>query len=40
MPVAEAYQMVKDGRINNSMAVIATQWLMLERETLKKRWGI
>lgn len=40
IPVDEAYAMTKDGRINNSMAVIAVQWLMLERAGLKKRWGI
>lgn len=34
----EAYAMARDGRINNSMAVLALQWLMLERETLKQRW--
>lgn len=37
--VEDAYAMVKDGRIANSMAVIAVQWLMLERHTLKARWG-
>lgn len=40
VPVTEAYQMVKDGKIANSMAVIAVQWLMLEREALKARWGV
>ena len=40
LPVSEAYQMVKDGRINNSMAVISIQWLMLERHALKERWGL
>lgn len=40
VPVAEAYAMTKDGRINNSMAVLAIQWLMLERDTVRKAWGI
>jgi len=40
LPVSKAYAMVKDGRINNSMAVISIQWLMLEREALKQRWGV
>lgn len=40
VPVTEAYRMVKDGRINNSMAVISIQWLMLERAALKERWGV
>lgn len=38
LPVVEAYGMVKDGRIANSMAVVAIQWLMLEREALRARW--
>lgn len=38
LPVTEAYGMVKDGRIANSMAVVAVQWLMLEREALRARW--
>lgn len=38
LPVTEAYGMVKDGRIANSMAVVAVQWLMLEREVLRARW--
>lgn len=38
LPVVEAYGMVKDGRIANSMAVVAIQWLMLEREALRTRW--
>lgn len=39
VPVEEAYAMVKSGRIANSMAVIAVQWLMLERADLRHRWG-
>lgn len=35
----EAYAMVKDGRINNAMAALAVQWLMLERDGLRRRWG-
>lgn len=38
VPVEEAYAMVKDGRVANSMAVIAVQWLMLERPDLRRRW--
>lgn len=38
VPLSEAYAMVKDGRIHNSMAVIAIQWLMLEKATLPARW--
>ncbi|MGE5477381.1 MAG: NUDIX domain-containing protein [Bacteroidales bacterium] len=39
VPVTEAYRMVREGRINNSMAVIAVQWLMLERDGLRQRWN-
>lgn len=38
--VEEAYRMVKEGRIANSMAVISVQWLMLERAALKARWNV
>lgn len=36
--VDEAYDMVRSGRISNSMAVIAIQWLKLERDELRKKW--
>lgn len=39
VPSAEAYAMVRDGRINNSVAVMAIQWLMLEKDALRTRWG-
>lgn len=39
LPLVEAYAMTKDGRINNSMAVLALQWLMLEKAGLTERWG-
>ncbi len=39
LPTDDAYAMVKDGRINNAMAVLALQWLMLERDTIRTRWG-
>ena len=34
----EALAMVRDGRINNSMATVAIQWLALEKDELRKRW--
>ncbi|MBX9634113.1 MAG: NUDIX domain-containing protein [Magnetospirillum sp.] len=40
LPLTEAYAMVRDSRINNSMAVVAIQWLMLEKAALKARWGV
>ena len=36
--VDEAYAMTRDGRINNVMAVLAIQWLMLERDGLRRTW--
>jgi len=36
---AEALAMVRDGRINNSMATVAVQWLALEKERLRLSWG-
>lgn len=38
LPSAEAYAMTKDGRICNSMAVLAIQWLMLEKDAIRARW--
>lgn len=34
----EAITMVKDGRINNAAAIIALQWLQLNRPALRTRW--
>lgn len=34
----EALAMTRDGRINNAMAVLAVQWLALERDALRERW--
>ncbi|AVM73115.1 NUDIX domain-containing protein [Magnetospirillum gryphiswaldense] len=38
LPTDDAYAMTKDGRICNSMAVLAVQWLMLERDHIRARW--
>ncbi|MDO8606517.1 MAG: NUDIX domain-containing protein [Phaeospirillum sp.] len=35
---AEALAMVRDGRINNSMATVAIQWLALEKDDLRRKW--
>jgi ADP-ribose pyrophosphatase len=35
---AEALAMVRDGRINNSMATVAIQWLALEKADLRTKW--
>ncbi len=34
----EAWQAVQDGRMNNAMAIIAIQWLVIHRQALRKRW--
>lgn len=36
----EAWQAVQNGRMNNAMAIIAIQWLMLNRESLHQRWAV
>ncbi len=35
----DAIAMTKDGRINNSVAMISLLWLASERENLKRRWA-
>ncbi len=35
---AEALAMVRDGRISNSMATVAIQWLALEKDHIRKGW--
>ena len=37
-PFAQARERLLAGRIGNAAAVIALQWLMLNRETLRERW--
>jgi ADP-ribose pyrophosphatase len=34
----EAIAMIHDGRINNAAAIIALQWLELNRARLRKGW--
>lgn len=38
VPTDEALGWVRSGRINNVMAVLALQWLALERDALRRRW--
>ncbi len=38
LPVAEALARLKAGRIDNSPAIIALQWLALNREALRRKW--
>ena len=37
--VAEAEKMLIQGRFNNSMIIIAVQWLLMNKEKLRKKWG-
>lgn len=36
----EAYRMVENGKIESAIPIIAIQWLALNREKLKQRWGV
>jgi ADP-ribose pyrophosphatase len=36
--VSEAYAMVEGGLIESAIPIIAIQWLMLNKQTLKERW--
>ncbi len=38
VPRQQAYQMVRDGVIENGASIIALQWLELHRDELKQRW--
>lgn len=38
VPFGEAVQFLKKGRLNNASAMIAVQWLMLNRSDLQNRW--
>lgn len=38
-PAYEAFDMVGNGHVANSMTVIALQWLKLNRELMRDRWG-
>lgn len=38
VPVDEAIAMIADGRINNAAAIMAIQWLQLNRLSLRERW--
>lgn len=34
----EAWQAMLDGRMNNAMAIIALQWLVINKQRLRQRW--
>ncbi|MFC4259112.1 ADP-ribose diphosphatase [Marinobacter lacisalsi] len=35
----EAFNMIRDGRINNAAAIMAIQWLQLNRDRLRDEWN-
>ncbi len=39
VPFAEARARLEDGRIGNAPTIIALQWLILNRESLRQRWS-
>ncbi|MBB3065521.1 NUDIX domain-containing protein [Limibacillus halophilus] len=39
LPFDEAWAMLEEGRIQNSPAIIALQWLKLNRQDVTKRWN-
>ncbi|ROU00592.1 ADP-ribose diphosphatase [Marinobacter sp. R17] len=39
MAADEALRMIADGRINNAAAIIALQWLAMQRQRLKQEWS-
>lgn len=39
MPFAEAMRALADGRVRTSPAVVALQWLALNHDDLRRRWG-
>ena len=40
LPAEEAFQMVQEGKVKTSPAIISLQWLQLNREWLKQLWQI
>lgn len=39
LPAAQAFTMMGDGVIESANAILALQWLQINRETLRQRWG-
>lgn len=35
----EAWQAMQEGRMNNAMAIIAMQWLVINKQALRQRWA-
>lgn len=40
LAVADAFELVKNGKINNAPAMIALQWLQINKEEMDQRWKI
>lgn len=40
MSVDEAREKLKNGQINNAITLIAIQWLLLNKQSLREKWGI
>jgi ADP-ribose pyrophosphatase len=38
LPFEQAWAMLEDGKVQNSPAIIALQWLRLNRDVLRRRW--
>jgi ADP-ribose pyrophosphatase len=39
MDVAEVYQALEDGRINNALSIIAIQWFQLNEKKIREQWS-
>jgi len=39
IPAKQAFEYVRNGRINNAASIIALQWLQLNHESLKSEWA-
>lgn len=38
-PVAEALQLLDEGKVSNAVTIIALQWLALHHDDIRRRWG-
>ncbi len=38
-PLTDAYNAIAEGLINNGMTIIALQWLMLNKDTVRTKWS-
>ena len=40
LPVGEVEKMLAGRKFNNALTIIAVQWFLMNKETLRKKWGI